>query len=82
MKPTQVKPTISADLLDQIDVRFGTILRLNDVPNSDKLIALEVGLGDHKRIVLAGMKRERATPREIKGKQALFVVNPPRKWRA
>src|SRR3989441_5735089 len=36
--------------------------------------------GDHKRTVLAGMKRERSNPREIEGKQALFVVNlPPRK---
>ncbi|MGZ4827602.1 MAG: hypothetical protein ACXVY9_09565, partial [Terriglobales bacterium] len=36
--------------------------------------------GDHQRTVLAGMKRERATLREIEGKQALFVVNlPPRK---
>jgi tRNA-binding protein len=80
MKPAQVKPTISADLLDQIDVRVGTILTVNDVPSSDKLIALEVGFGDHKRTVLAGMKREQANPREIEGKQALFVVNlPPRK---
>ena len=80
MKPAQVKPTISADLLDQIDVRVGTILTVTDVPNSDKLIALEVSFGDHRRTVLAGMKRERANPREIEGKQALFVVNlAPRK---
>ena len=80
MKPAQVKPTISADLLDQIDVRVGTILTVTDVPNSDKLIALEVSFGNHRRTVLAGMKRERANPREIEGKQALFVVNlAPRK---
>ena len=80
MKPAQVKPTISADLLNQIDVRVGTILTVKDVPNSGKLIVLEVDFGDHKRTVLAGMKRERANPREIEGKQALFVVNlAPRK---
>jgi tRNA-binding protein len=75
MKPAQVKTTISADLLNQIDVRVGTILTVTDVPNSEKLVALEVSFGDHKRTVLAGMKRERADPREIEGKQALFVVN-------
>ena len=75
MKPAQVKPPISADLLDQIDVRVGTILTVTDVPNSDKLVALEVSFGDHKRTDLARMKRERANPREIEGKQALFVVN-------
>ena len=80
MKPAQVKPTISADLLTQIDVRVGTILSVTDIPNSDKLVALEVSFGDHKRTVLAGMKRERANPRKIEGKQALFIVNlAPRK---
>ena len=80
MQPAQVKPAISADLLDQIDVRVGTILNVTDVPNSEKLVALEVTFGDHRRTVLAGMKRERANPREIEGKQALFVVNlVPRK---
>jgi tRNA-binding protein len=80
MKPAQVKPPISHDLLNQIDVRVGTILSVVDVPNSEKLVALEVSFGDHRRTVLAGMKRERENPREIEGKQALFVVNlAPRK---
>ncbi len=75
MTPAQVKPQISPELLNQIDVRVGTILSVTDVANSEKLVALEVSFGDHKRTVLAGMKRERANPREIEGKQALFVVN-------
>jgi tRNA-binding protein len=80
MKPAQVKPPISPELLNQIDVRVGTILSVTDVANSDKLVALEVGFGDHKRTILAGVKRERPNPREIEGKQALFVVNlAPRK---
>ena len=80
MTPAQVKPPISPKLLSQIDVRVGKILTVTDVPNSEKLVALEVSFGDHKRTVLAGMKRERANPREIEGKQALFVVNlTPRK---
>jgi len=76
----KVKPTISPDVLNQIDIRVGTIESVSDVVNSEKLVALRVNFGDHKRRVLAGMKRERANPREIEGKQALFVVNlPPRK---
>ena len=75
-----VKPPISLELLNQIDVRVGTILSVSDVVNSEKLVALEVNFGDHKRTVLAGTKRERANPREIEGKQALFVLNlAPRK---
>ena len=80
MKPAQVKPRISPEMLDQIDFRVGTILTVSDVPDSEKLIALEVSFGDHKRTVLVGMKRERANPHEIEVKQALFVVIlPPRK---
>jgi tRNA-binding protein len=80
MKPEQVKPPISPDLLNQIDIRVGTILSVTDVPNSEKLVALEVSFGDHRSTVLVGMKGERANPREIEGKQALFVVNlAPRK---
>jgi tRNA-binding protein len=53
---------------------------VSDVANSEKLIALRVNFGDHVRTILAGMKRERANPQEIEGKQALFAVNlPPRK---
>lgn len=80
MTPAQVKPIISPDLLNQIDIRVGTIESVSDVAGSEKLVAIRVNFGDHKRTVLAGMKRERANPQEIEGKQALFVVNlPPRK---
>jgi tRNA-binding protein len=75
MKPAEIKPPISLELLNQIDVRVGTILSVSEVASSEKLVALEVTFGDHRRTVLVGMKRERDNPREIEGKQALFVVN-------
>jgi len=82
MTPAQVKPLISKDLLDQVDIRVGTILSVEDVSGSDKLVALSVNFGDHQRTIVAGLKKERADPREIIGKQALFVVNlEPRKMR-
>ncbi len=75
-----VKPKISPDLLAQVDIRVGTIERVEDVPRSDKLVKLTVDFGDFKRQVLVGMKRERVDPTEVEGKQALFVVNlAPRK---
>jgi tRNA-binding protein len=80
MTPAQVKPMISPELLNQIDIRVGTIESVSDVANSEKLVALRVNFGDYVRTVLAGMRRERANPREIEGKQASFVVNlSPRK---
>jgi len=69
------KPLITPDVLDRIDVRVGTILKVDDVAGSDKLVALRVSFGDHERTIVAGMKRERENPREIEGRQALFVVN-------
>ena len=75
-----IKPVISPDLLDQIDIRVGTIERVDDVPRSDKLVKLTVDFGEFQRTMLVGMKQERADPREVLGKQALFVVNlAPRK---
>jgi methionine--tRNA ligase beta chain len=75
-----VKPTITFDLLEKVDIRVGTIELVEDVHNSDKLVKLTVDFGDHQRNVLVGMKGEREDPREIEGLQALFVVNlEPRK---
>ena len=70
-----VKENISLDLLDKIDIRVGTIKSVEDVPKSEKLVKLTVDFGEFKRIILAGMKKERENPRVIEGKQALFVVN-------
>jgi tRNA-binding protein len=82
MTPAPIKPVISLEVLNQIDVRVGTILTVVDVPNSEKLVPLRVGFGDHERTIVAGMKMERANLQEIIGKQALFVVNlEPRKMR-
>jgi tRNA-binding protein len=75
-----VKPAISLDALEKIDVRVGTIELVEDVRGSNKLVKLTVNFGDHKRTILAGMKQERSHPKEIEGCQALFVINlEPRK---
>jgi tRNA-binding protein len=74
-KPAPIKPPISFAELDRLDVRVGTIVSAEDVAGSDKLLKLEVNFGDHRRSILAGMKKERENPCEIEGRQALFVVN-------
>ena len=73
--PAPIKPTISFADLDRIDVRVGTIVSVEEVAGSDKLLRLNVNFGNEQRSILAGMKQERADPREVEGKQALFVVN-------
>jgi tRNA-binding protein len=70
-----IKPIVGVGVLDQLDIRVGTIESVEDVPRSDKLVRLIVDFGDHKRSILAGLKKERSNPQEIQGLQALFVVN-------
>jgi len=82
MTPATIKPTISMQDLEKVDIRVGTIEAVNEVPGSDKLVQMRVRFGDHTRTIVAGMRQERANPREIEGRQALFVVNlEPRKLR-
>jgi len=73
--PAPVKPIAPLSALDVLDIRVGTIERVEELPQSEKLVRLVVNFGDHWRVILAGIRRERADPREIEGKQALFVVN-------
>ena len=78
--PAPIKPTVSLDDLEKLDVRIGTICDVQDVTESDNLVRLRVDFGDHQRTILVGMKRERDDPREVEGRQALFVLNlAPRK---
>jgi tRNA-binding protein len=76
--PAVIKPAISLGDLDKLDIRIGTIERVEDVPGSEKLVRMRVDFGDHKRTILVGMKKERNNPKaEVEGRQALFVVNLP-----
>ncbi len=70
-----VKEQVGIGAVAALDVRVGTIVAVSDVPGSGKLVRLDVDFGDFGRTVLAGMKQERDDPREIEGRQALFVVN-------
>ena len=70
-----IKPTVSKELLDRIDIRVGTIRSVSDVASSKKLVRLTVDIGGREIRVLAGLRGERENPREIEGRQALFVVN-------
>jgi len=75
IKVAPVKPTIAMDVLNKVDIRAGTIKLVEDIAGSDKLVKLTVDFGDHTRTILVGMKQERADPKEIEGRQTLFVIN-------
>ena len=77
MKPAPVKETISFEDFEKLDIRVGTIITVSEVKKSNKLMKLIVDFGDQARSILAGIKQERDNPKEIEGKQALFVLNLP-----
>jgi tRNA-binding protein len=80
MEIAPVKPTIEFEDLEKIDIRVGTITRVEEIEGSDKLVRLIVDFGNFQRTILAGIKQERENPADIEGCQALFVVNlAPRK---
>ena len=51
------------------------IEEVEDIEKSDKLVKLTIDFGEFKRNILFGLKKERENPKEIEGKQALFIVN-------
>jgi len=77
MKQAPIKEIIAFEDFEKIDIRVGTITEVLTVKKSNKLMKLMVDFGDHTRSILAGIKQERENPKEIVGKQALFVVNLP-----
>ena len=46
--PSAVKPIVGVEALDALDIRVGTIERVEDVPRSDKLMKLTVNFGDQR----------------------------------
>lgn len=75
------KPTIQIDDFIKLDLRVGTITAAQPHPNADRLLKLQVDLGDHQRQVCAGIKPY-YEPEQLIGKQVIVVANlAPRKIR-
>lgn len=75
MTPAAIKPLVTHAALEALDIRVGTIVLVEGVPKSSKLVRLTVDFGDHQRKILAGLKQERPDPTALEGQQCLFVVN-------
>ncbi len=73
------KPIITFDDFMKLDIRIGTVIEAEKVPNSHKLLRLVLDFGDFKRQVLAGIATK-YSPEELLGKQIPVVTNlAPRK---
>ena len=77
--PSEQKAEIAPDVADKVDLRVGTIVDIVPVPDASRLMKLTVDFGSGTRTVIAGIREERADPRVLVGRQALFYYNLPSK---
>jgi len=73
MNVASMADLVKYDDFAKLDLRVGTILKVEDVEGADKLLKLEVDTGE-KRTILAGIKKH-YTKEELKGKQIIVICN-------
>lgn len=78
---SESQKTLSFADFQKIELKIGKILSAEPVAGSDKLLKLEVDLGEEKRQLAAGIA-DCYTPDELIGKNIVVVVNlEPKKLR-
>jgi methionyl-tRNA synthetase len=73
VRQRRMKPEISTEVFQQVDLRVGTVLHAEPVPRSKKLLKLKVDVGE-KRTIVAGIA-ESYQPEDLIGKQLAIVAN-------
>jgi tRNA-binding protein len=68
------KPTIQIDDVLKLDLRVATITSAEPHPNADRLLRLQVDLGDHQRQICAGIKQF-YDPENLVGRQIVVIAN-------
>lgn len=68
-----IKPEITIDVLETVDLRVARVIKAEPVPRAKKLLKLELDLG-RPRTVVAGIAGAYA-PDELVGKQVIVVAN-------
>lgn len=77
----ETKPTIQYDDFAKIDLRVATITAAEHHPNADRLLKLQIDLGEEQRQICAGVKAY-YEPEALVGRQIIVVANlAPRKIR-
>ena len=69
-----MKPEITYDDFAKIDLRVATILAAREHPNADKLMLLQIKVGDVEKQIVAGI-RGHYQAEELVGRQIIVVNN-------
>ena len=80
-KANPVKPLVSFEDWEKLDIRVGTVLECERVPKMKKLLKFKIADGLADRTIVSGIA-EHYTPEELVGKQVLFIANfAPRQFK-
>lgn len=81
-KVNPVKPNVSFEDFQKMDIRVGTVLDCQKVPKADKLLQFRIADGLEERTILSGIAAYYPNPEELIGTQVCFIANfEPRKLR-
>ena len=80
-KAEPVKPLVSFEDWEKLDIRVGTVLECERVPKMKKLLKFKIADGLTDRTIVSGIA-EHYTPEELVGKQVLLIANfAPRQFK-
>lgn len=74
MSEPAATPLIEYADFAKLELRVATVLEAAPHPNADKLLVLQVDLGDQKRQILAGL-RAHYDPATLVGRQIVVIAN-------
>ncbi len=66
---------VSFDDFAKLEIKIGTILAVEPVPETDRLLKFEVDMGDKKRTIVGGWAKSYPDPSVLVGKQVPVLVN-------
>jgi len=69
-----MKPEIAYDDFAKLDLRVATVLSVGEHPNADKLLLLQIKIGEREKQIVAGI-RGHYEPEALVGTQIIVVDN-------
>ena len=78
---TEPAETITFEEFQKVKLRVGRVVEASEHPDADRLIVLQVDLGDERRQIVAGLKQY-YKPEDLVGRNLVLVANlAPRRMR-
>lgn len=69
-----MKPEITYEEFAKLELRIATVVAAREHPNANKLMLLEIDVGDQRKQIVAGIRGHYA-PEELVGRQIVVVNN-------